>query len=88
MELLRAARRFRQEFILPAAQTILGFAVLADLRLAVWESIALLALFAAQFLFPQPAVRLGFSALYIALAAGLMLRRRRELPSIARVLSR
>jgi cation:H+ antiporter len=80
--------RQTEEFILTAAQTILGFAVLVDLRLAVWESVALLVLFAAQFPFPDPTVRLGFSAAYAMLALGLLLRRRRELPAIAGALYR
>ena len=78
--------RQTEEFILTAAQTLLGFAVLVDLRLAVWESVALLVLFAAQFPFPQTAVRVGFSAVYVLLAAGLLLRRRHELPRIVRAL--
>jgi len=80
--------RQTEEFILTAAQTILGFAVLVDLRLAIWESVALLVLFAAQFPFPDPAVRLGFSAAYAVLALGVLLRRRRELPAIAGALYR
>ena len=76
--------RQTEEFLLTAAQTVLGFAVLADLRLHVWEAIALLALFALQFPFPQPAVRLGFAGAYAALAAVLLVYRRRELPRIVR----
>ena len=75
--------RQTEEFILTAAQTLLGFAVLVDLRLAIWESVALLLLFAAQFPFPDPTVRLGFSGAYAALAAVLLWRRRRELSSVA-----
>ncbi|TMA32968.1 MAG: hypothetical protein E6J88_01515 [Deltaproteobacteria bacterium] len=48
--------------------------MLIDLRLAIWEAIALLVLFAAQFPFPQTGVRLAFSAVYVALAAGLLVR--------------
>jgi cation:H+ antiporter len=80
--------RQTEEFILTAAQTLLGFAVLADLRLAIWESLALLGLFAAQFAFPQPAVRLAFAAAYVGLAALILVLRRRELPAIARALRR
>jgi cation:H+ antiporter len=80
--------RQTEEFILTATQTMLGFAVLVDLRLAVWESLALLALFSAQFPFPQPSVRLVFSAAYIALALGLLFLRRRELPAVARAITR
>src|SRR5712692_1285851 len=63
--------RQTEEFVLTAAQTILGFAVLVDLRLSLFEALALLVLFAAQFPFPQPAVRLGFSAAYAAMAIAL-----------------
>jgi cation:H+ antiporter len=78
--------RQTEEFVLTAAQTILGFAVLVDLRLSLFEALALLVLFAAQFPFPQPAVRLGFSAAYAAMAIALLVLRRRELPAIARAL--
>jgi cation:H+ antiporter len=80
--------RQTEEFVLTAAQTILGFAVLADLRLSLFEALALLVLFAAQFPFPQTAVRLGFSAAYAAMAIALLILRRRELPAIARALAR
>jgi len=76
--------RQTEEFILTSAQTVLGFAVLIDLRLAIWESVALLILFAAQFPFPQTGVRLGFSVAYAAMAIALIFRGRRELPRIAR----
>jgi len=76
--------RQTEEFILTAAQTVLGFAVLADLRLSVREALALLLLFLLQFPFPQTEVRLGFAAAYAALAIGLLVWRRRELPRIAR----
>lgn len=76
--------RQTEEFILTAAQTVLGFAVLADLRLQLWESLVLLLLFLLQFPFPQPEVRIGFAAAYAALAAVLLVRRRHELPGIAR----
>jgi|SRR5438132_5014694 len=80
--------RQTEEFILTATQTLLGFAVLVDLRLSVFEAVALLVLFAAQFPFPQPAVRLGFSAAYAVLAIALLVWRRRDLPPIARALRR
>jgi cation:H+ antiporter len=71
--------RQTEEFVLTATQTLLGFAVLMDLRFALWEAIALLALFALQFPFPDPQVRLGFAALYAGLALFLVARRRRHL---------
>jgi cation:H+ antiporter len=76
--------RQTEEFILTAAQTLLGFAVLLDLRLAVWESVALLVLFAAQLPFPQTTVRLAFSGAYVAVALVLILRRRNEVRALVR----
>jgi cation:H+ antiporter len=76
--------RQTEEFILTAAQTVLGFAVLLDMRLAIWESLALLVLFAVQFPFPQPGVRLLISAAYAGIALVVILQRRRHLPGLVR----
>src|SRR5712671_301977 len=76
--------RQTEEFILTAAQTLLGLAVLMDLRFALWEAIALFALFALQFPFPQTEARLALAAGYGAIALVLFVRRRAEIPSIAR----
>ncbi len=76
--------RQTEEFILTAARTLLGLAVLIDLRFALWEAIALFALFALQFPFPQTSVRLAFAAGYVAIALVLLVRRRAEIPRIAR----
>jgi cation:H+ antiporter len=76
--------RQTEEFMLTAAQTVLGFAVLADLRLHLWEALALLALFALQFPFPQTSVRTAFALAYAVVAALLLIARRRELPRILR----
>ncbi len=71
--------RQTEEFILTAAQTVLGFAVLLNLRFNWREALALAALFFLQFPFPQTTVRLGFSAAYILLAAVILFRERRSL---------
>jgi len=76
--------RQTEEFILTAAQTLLGLAVLVDLRFAHWEAIALFVLFALQFPFPQPAVRLALTAGYTAIALAVLVRRRAEIPKIVR----
>jgi cation:H+ antiporter len=75
--------RQTEEFILTAAQTLLGLAVLIDLRFALWEALALFALFAVQFPFPQTSVRLALAAGYVAIAVVLLVRRRAEIPKIA-----
>jgi cation:H+ antiporter len=78
--------RQTEEFLLTAAQTAMGFAMLADLRFSVREAVILLVLFAVQFPFPQTSVRLAFAEGYALIAAVLLVQRRRELPAIGRAL--
>lgn len=72
--------RQTEEFVLTAAQTLLGFAVIIDLRFRWWEAGALAALFFLQFPFPDTTVRFIFSAVYIAMALAILVRRRAQLP--------
>ena len=74
--------RQTEEFILTAAQTVLGFAVLANLRFRTREALALLVLFLLQFPFPQTTVRIGFSIAYGVLALVLLFFQRRSLKPI------
>lgn len=74
--------RQTEEFILTAAQTLLGFAVVFNLKFSWWEAGGLAALFLLQFPFPETSVRLGFSAAYIVLALFLLARHHRSLPPI------
>jgi cation:H+ antiporter len=74
--------RQTEEFLLTSAQALLAFAVLADLRFGLWEAAAILGLFVLQFPFPTTDVRLVFSAVYIAVALGLLVRKRGHLPGI------
>ena len=71
-----------EEFWLTAAQTILGFAILSKLTMKRWEALTLFGLFALQFPFPQPELRMGFAWLYGALALVLLIRHKNELPNI------
>jgi cation:H+ antiporter len=71
--------RQTEEFILTAAQAVLGFAILADLRFSIMEAVFLVATFALQFAFPQTEVRLFFSVAYAAVAAVLLWRKRQAL---------
>jgi cation:H+ antiporter len=77
-----------EEFWLTSAQTLMGFAMLANLRMERWEGAALLLLFAVQFPCTAPSARMVLSGLYFALALGLLARHRRELPAMARALWR
>jgi cation:H+ antiporter len=65
-----------EEFVLTASQTVLGFAVLANLSFSAIEALALLCLFALQFAFPGQHIRLAISGLYIVLAIILLVRHR------------
>jgi len=72
------------ELLLTAAQALLGFAVLCDLRLRAWEALLLLSLFVSQLCFTGTTVRLYFSAAYLAAAALILVFKGRELRSLAR----
>jgi cation:H+ antiporter len=80
--------RQTEEFLLTAAQALLGVAVLLDLRLGRREAAALFGLFILQFPFPQTEVRLAFSGVYVAVAVILIATRRAELGPIARAVLR
>src|SRR5207302_2383972 len=73
-----------EAFMLTARQTVLGFAVLADLHLHLWEAIALLALFALQFPFPQTEVRRRFASAYESLRLARQVGTRGDPPRRAR----
>jgi cation:H+ antiporter len=68
--------RQAEEFLLTAAQTVLGLAILMNLEFNLKEAGMLFGLFAVQFFFPQTEVRLGFAALYLVVAAVLVWRGR------------
>ncbi len=74
--------RQTEEFLLTSAQALLAFAVLADLRFGLREAAAILGLFVLQFPFPNTEVRLAFSAIYLAVAIVLLVRKRGWLPGI------
>jgi len=74
--------RQTEEFILTAAQTVLGFAVLANLRFRTREALVLLVLFLLQFPFPQTTVRIGFSIAYGVIALVLLYFQRKSLRPI------
>lgn len=69
--------RQTEEFLLTAAQAAIGVGVLLRLEFGKWEAAGLFGLFALQFPFPSTAVRIGFSVLYLVVAAALVWRRRR-----------
>jgi cation:H+ antiporter len=68
--------RQAEEITLTAAQSAFGIAVLGNLSISRSEAVALLVLFLAQFGFESQASRYIFSAVYIALAIGVLVRRR------------
>src|SRR5437867_3916747 len=68
-----------EEILLTSAQSLFGIAVLANLRLSLREAMMLFVLFAAQLFFPDPAVRYGFSAVYLVLGVSMLLHRRNHL---------
>ena len=69
--------RQSEEFMLTAAQTLMGVALLLSLRLGIRASLALFGLFLAAFLIPDEGVRMDIAWLYFAVALFFFIRRRR-----------
>ena len=68
--------RQSQELWLTSAQSLLAAILLADLRFGRSEAILLASLFFIQLIFPWPAVRMSFIALYLLISAYLLFIRR------------
>jgi cation:H+ antiporter len=64
--------RQKEELLLTSAQSFFAAVVLSDYHLNVYEALALLTLFLAQFLFPDTHVRYAFSVLYLILSIGML----------------
>jgi len=81
----------REELFLTAAQSAFAVAVLSNRSLGVREAVALLGLFAAQFVLggvlPHDAravERIGVGIVYLVLAAGMLYRQRQTVPALVR----
>jgi cation:H+ antiporter len=68
-----------EEFLLTAAQTLLGVGALLALRFPRWLAFTLLGLFALQFVFPGQQARYALCALYGVLAVTALVRNRRHI---------
>jgi cation:H+ antiporter len=73
-----------EEFLLTAAQTLLGVAALLTLRFPRWLAFTLLGLFAVQYALPGQAARYLLSAVYGGIAVAALARNRRYIwPALA-----
>jgi cation:H+ antiporter len=68
-----------EEFLLTATQTLLGLAILLNLRFPRWAAWTLLGLFAIQFAVPGQNGRYVLSAIYLVLAIGAAIHNRHQL---------
>jgi cation:H+ antiporter len=76
--------RQHAEFILTSAQAVLGFAVLANLRMSRWEAATMIGLFAIQFALPDPSARILLAGAYLAIALCILVVQRHLVVRIAR----
>src|SRR5262249_12966095 len=65
--------RQKEELLLTSAQSLFAAIVIADFRLALWEAMLLLILFAAQLTLPQENIRYIFCGLYLAATVILLI---------------
>jgi cation:H+ antiporter len=76
--------RQHEEFLLTAAQTLLGVAVLLSLRFPRWLALTLLGLLAVQYALPGQLARYVLCAIYAGIAVAALVRNRRYiLPTLA-----
>jgi cation:H+ antiporter len=68
-----------EEILLTSAQSLFAVAVLANLRLSLFEAGTLFVLFVTQLFFPSQTVRYGFAVMYLALGMATLVRNRRAL---------
>ena len=68
--------RQKEEFLLTAAQTLLGVSVLLALRFPRWLAFTLLGLFALQYALPGQTARYALSAIYLVIAVTALVRHR------------
>ena len=73
-----------EEVFLTAAQSLFAVAILMSLSLSAWEAGVMFALFAGQLFFPQPEVRWGFGAAYMAFALRWFIVERRSIVPLVR----
>ncbi len=76
--------RQNEEFVLTAAQSILGFAFIMNLKLSLRDSIILLSLFLIQFLFVGTNVRIILSVLYVIIALFIIIIQRKKILPISK----
>lgn len=74
--------RQTEEFVLTAAQTVLGIAVLVNLRLTGAKALLLFGLFAVQFALPGENARYIVSAVYAVVAVGFFAAHHGHLPAL------
>jgi cation:H+ antiporter len=75
--------RQHAEFILTSAQAVLGFAVLANLRMSRWEAATMIGLFVVQFALPEPGARILLAGAYLLIALCILVVQRRLVVRIA-----
>lgn len=71
--------RQREEIFLTASQSLFGLAVISNLRISMWEALALLTLFLAQFVYESVETRYVLSFIYIFLSIPILIKERENL---------
>jgi cation:H+ antiporter len=80
--------RQKEEILLTSAQSLFGLAVISNLRISLWEALALLALFLAQFVYESIETRYILSGIYIALSIPIILKERKNIKMAVRQVMR
>lgn len=71
--------RQREEFLLTASQSLMGVAIIMNLRFSIFEALALLSLFLLQFVYQSVEMRYLLSLLYLIIAIPMIVAHRHEI---------
>ncbi|ADB58502.1 sodium:calcium antiporter [Archaeoglobus profundus] len=80
--------RQREEILLTASQSLFGLAIISNLRINLWEALALLTLFLAQFVYESIETRYILSIIYIALSIPIIVKERENIRVAMRYITR
>ncbi len=71
--------RQREEILLTSSQSLFGLAVISNLKIGIWEVLALLTLFLSQFVYESVETRYILSGIYLSLSIPIILKERRQI---------
>ena len=80
--------RQKEEILLTSAQSLFGLAIISNLRISLWEALALSTLFLAQFVYESIETRYILSAVYVALSIPIIVKERKNIKKAVKYIAK